>query len=417
MTGALHMDEENGRMWVTKKKDSSVGLHVSTMDSSGENSFPSFEYLNERNFPVHLINGYDVLPTSVTKKQLFSPLGENADDGLIISTFQINFIEGGLILAAAIHHNCSDGVGCDGFLRKWAESSAAVTHGKPFQPIDEGSLSRERLSAAKPSEARWTELDGRFPIFKYLGGPPPAPPADFKMPSLKIRTWHFPKSKSALLKAEASTDVRDVRISTYDAIMGILWKTITRAKLDLIKPDLETTTLLAHGMNTRNNLQPPLPEHFLGNAVALPRTEPLVIKDILADGSLPQLAAAICASTQSITTEYVSELPEWLAGLEDKRWIAINMTAFLGMDLAGTSWQSMTSYEHHDFGFGLPKALRWPHPQFEGYVFVLPSRASVKPHGSDEGTEVIVCLEETCHDRLLKDDEILQYTQPRGIDG
>jgi hypothetical protein len=164
-------------------------------------------------------------------------------------------------------------------------------------------------------------------------------------------------------------------------------------------------------------LQPPLPDHYLGNAVALPRTEPLAIKKILAENNLPQLAAAVRASIQSITPEYVSELPEWVAGLEDRRWISINMNSFLGMDLAGTSWREMTPYERHDFGFGLPKALRWPHPQFEGYVFVLPSRASVKPVGFDEGIEVIVCLEESCHDRLLKDTELLQYAQPRGLDG
>lgn len=416
LAGSLHMDDKNGRMWVTKKRDSTVGLHVKTMDGDADD-FPSFEYLDQRDFPVHLISGHEVLPKSVTEKQLFSPLGDNADDDLIISTFQINFIKGGLILANAIHHNCSDGAGCNGFLSTWAASSAAATHGTPFQPIDKESLNRERLSAARPSEARWKELDGKFPIFKYLGGPPPAPPADFKMPTLKIRTWHFPKSATAKLKAEASAKMGDTWISTYDSIMGILWKTITRAKLPLLNPDLETKTVLAHGLSTRNKLSPPLPESYLGNAVALPRTEPTAIKDILADNNLPELAAAVRASTLSITGEYVAELPEWVAGLEDRRWIAINMSSFLGMDLAGTSWQGMTPYDNHDFGFGLPKAMRWPHPQFEGYVFVLPSRASVKPEGSDEGIEVIVCLEESCHDRLLKDPELLRYAAPRGLDG
>ncbi|CAJ2508801.1 Uu.00g138270.m01.CDS01 [Anthostomella pinea] len=124
------------------------------------NDFPSFAYLEQNDFPVQLLEGHKLLPKSVTEKQLFSPLGENADEDTIISAFQINFIRGGLILAAAIHHNCSDGTGCNGFLKTWAKSSAAARLGAPFEPIDRAALDRARLSAPRPSPARWKQLDG-----------------------------------------------------------------------------------------------------------------------------------------------------------------------------------------------------------------------------------------------------------------
>lgn len=428
LAGVLRMDASNGRMWVVKQRDSTVGLFVkdASAPAGKEHHLPSFEYLEADDFPVQLIDGHKVLPKIVTEKQLFSPLGENADDdATIISTFQITFIDGGLILAAAIHHNCSDGPGCNGFLTTWAENSAAASRGEPFKPIDVANTARDQLSAPKPSAERWQELDGKFPILKNLRAPPPAPPADFMMPNLKIRMWHVPRSRAAELKALCAQADEEKWVSTYDCIMALFWKTITRAKLPLLKPAMSKEVILVHAVNTRNMLEPPLPDRFLGNAVALPRVPIDSIEELVRDGNdnLPQLAAAVRESIKTITPQYAAELPEWVAGLEDRRYIAITMDSFLGMDLAGTSWQAMTPYEHHDFGFGLPKAMRWPHPQFEGYVFVLPSRAAAKKDkqdgsgdDNDEGLEICVCLEESCHDRLLRDAELLRFAQPRGLD-
>ena len=196
--------------------------------------------------------------------------------------------------------------------------------------------------------------------------------------------------------------------------MSILWKTITRSKLELLRPDSDKEVILVHAVNTRKAFDPPLPKEFMGNAVGLARTEPLKISDLIADNNLPELAQKVRASITAITPQYVAELPEWIAGLEDRRWINIHMSSFLGMDLAGTSWQAMNVYQQHDFGFGIARAIRFPNPQFEGYVFVYPSRADVKENADDEGIEVCVCLEEGCHDRLAQDKELLTYAQPRG---
>ena len=383
LAGGLKMDAENGRLWVTKKKDGEASLFVQDL----EETFPSFDELDRTDFPAATFKGHLLLPKAVTEKQLFSPLGDNQKDDLIVSTFQINFIKGGLVLGIAIHHNCSDGPGCDGFLTTWARNSKAVINGTAFEVVPHGTMDRSRLSAKKPEAARWKELDRKFPVLKDGGGPPPPPPADFKMPELALRMWHFPKSKTEQL---------------------------TRSKLDLLHPDLAKEVILVHAVNTRKILDPPLQETMMGNAVALPRTEPIKISELIAENNLPEIAQRVRNSIKTITPQYVAELPEWIAGLDDRRWISINMSSFLGMDLAGTSWQGMNVYQKHDFGFGVAKAIRFPDPQFEGYVFVYPSRADVKDNAVDEGIEVCVCLEKGCHDRLMKDTELLRYAQPRG---
>jgi hypothetical protein len=196
--------------------------------------------------------------------------------------------------------------------------------------------------------------------------------------------------------------------------MSILWKSITRSKLELLHPDFGKEVILVHAVNTRKVLDPPLPETMMGNAVALPHTEPIKISELLGEDNLPEIAQRVRKSIKTITSQYVAELPEWIAGLNDRRWININMSSFLGMDLAGTSWQDMNVYRKHDFGFGIARAIRFPDPQFEGYVFVYPSRADVKENAIDKGVEVCVCLEKGCHDRLMEDQELLRYAQPRG---
>lgn len=121
-----------------------------------DDSFPSFEELDRRHFPMAALDSHNLVPISVTESSCSPP---------------INFFKGGIILAMAIHHSCSDGPGCDGLLTTWAESSAASEAAELLEPIDEAIHDRSHLSAPKPDAARWKELDGMFPVLKNLGGP------------------------------------------------------------------------------------------------------------------------------------------------------------------------------------------------------------------------------------------------------
>lgn len=393
-----------------------------------EDDFPSFEALDKRHFPVSELDAPKVLPRVVTEKSLLSPLGDNVDEQQPILVVQLNFIRGGLVLGVAVHHSCSDGPGVDGFLTTWAEGAAAVAAGQPFPaPIDPANLDRSRLSpaSAEANQPGWEQLDGKFPIFKDMKGPLPPPPADFQMPVVGGTVWHFPASSLTQLKADASPaklgqagagagdqGLGDAWVSTYDAVVAFLWQRVTVARLPHLRPDLATAeSVLAHAVNTRNKTVPPLPDRFLGNAVAIPRTDPVPVRVVVQAGSLPRLAALVRRSTRSITPRYLDELGRWVAGLRDRRWVQIHAHAFLGMDFLASSWQPMRAYVAHDFGFGLPRALRWPNPSWDGYVFLFPSRAHLV--GGDEGLEVCLCLEKKTADGLMADEVMLKYASPR----
>ena len=359
----------------------------------------------------------------MTAKQLHSPDGNNDTEGIPLVVLQLNFIQGGLVLGIAIHHVLSDGPGCDGFLTTWAENTTSIAEGQPPKPmayaLDHGS---PPLHIDPPSVSRFHEIKDAYPVLRNAGGPMAAPPPGFQMPTLVPQMWHFPKTKLAKLKLQASGSTPqssndDGWISTYDAIMALLWSRITAAKVPLLKPDTSTAfTTLVHAVNTRGLwTNPALPERFLGSAAVPGRSGPLLIRDVIATPeTLPTVASTVRSSIRQVTLPYLLGMLEWITGQKDQRYLETNVNSFLGMDLGGSSWQGITAYEKHDFGFGLPHALRWPSPPFEGFVFLYPSRASFKEEDADEGIEVCVCLEESCHKRLLVDEALAQYAYTRG---
>ncbi|KAL5585904.1 hypothetical protein FOBRF1_015774 [Fusarium oxysporum] len=393
LAGVLEMDTATGRMWVARRRDSTVSLHVKYMLREGE--FPSYKELAEKEFPASSLTGSQLLPDFVTAKQLHSPLGDNNEEGIAVAAFQLNFIRGGLIIGLAIHHSVSDGPGCDGFLTTWAENSSAAAKGAPFIPAKQHfSVHGTPLDVESPTRVRMEELERTLAVVRDAGGPMAPPPAGFKMPSLMAQMWHFPKSKIDLLKTKASSEGVNNWISTYDAIIAVLWSSVTRSKLEMLKPDLESKATLVHAVDTRKVWNPPLPKRFLGVGAAAARCEPLTVNDIIT-GNLSKLATEVRASIKAMTPEYLTSLLEWVAGHEDKRWLEISINSFLGMDFGASSWQGMTAYETHDFGFGLPKALRWPSPAFEGFVLLYPSRAEANDATGDEGVEVD-CIDRPC---------------------
>ncbi|KAF7290948.1 Omega-hydroxypalmitate O-feruloyl transferase [Mycena chlorophos] len=416
VAGSLQRDKETGRLAVEINMRDSVSMHI----VHAETELPSYAQLEKRHFPVAELDANKLLPKLVTTNELLlSPL-EGADEKQPIAVVQLNFIHGGLILGAALHHNFCDGYGADAFLSVWAENARAAAAGSPTPPGDPAYMERTRLTAIhRPDGLRFKTLSDGISTWKIV---PRAPlPAEFKLPALSSRMWHFPTSKLALLKAAASAkpglldnggdDFAGSWISTFDAVLAFVWQRVTVAKLPFLKPDLDAHSIVAHTVNTRTRMSPPLADRFMGNAVAIARAEPLPIRDVIDPANLSRLARLVRQATNAITPQALDELAEWISGVDDPRNIQLNLHSFLGMDFLANSWHQMRAYAEHDFGFGLPRALRWPSPAFDGYVCIFPSRAHIV--GGDEGLEMAICLEEQTAKRLMVDEIMLQYASPR----
>lgn len=203
-------------------------------------------------------------------------------------------------------------------------------------------------------------------------------------------------------------------------MLALLWRAVVRAKLPLLKPAGTAPSKAIHAVNSRGRTDPPISGRYISSAVTLPQSEVLTVADVMADGALPLLARTVRGATNSITPAYVSSLVSWAGGCNDLRWTELDMHWVLGLDCMAFDWHTMKSYHTHDYGFGKPKALRWPHPQFEGFFFVLPTRKGVRVGrgdevDADEGIEVCLGLEESCYPRFETDEELLRYAEPRGL--
>ncbi|KAM0206360.1 hypothetical protein ACHAPA_009597 [Fusarium lateritium] len=421
LTGSLHFDNESGRIVVKKQADSALTLHIK--EASPED-IPSFAFLDKHDFPVHLLDSSKVLPPSFVGAQFPVPASDISSVGPAVGGAQITFIEDGLILGLAITHQVCDGPGFENFLTAWARYSFNAMKGASLNGLTESASAippRSILSLQdkpKVSSEELQRLGDKFPTMKLRDGPPAPPPADFKMPTVKTRIWHFPKSKLQLLKSQCSAGLEPGSwISTYDALLSIMWRATVRAKSSLLKPDPHAPSKAVHAVNGRGRIDKPISDQYIGTAITLPQSKPLTVAEVLGDleTTLPILAHAVRESINSVNHEYMAGLIKFAATSPNLQWSELDMNWVLGLDCMAFDWHTMKSYQNHDFGFGRPAALRWPNPGFEGFFFVLPTRAGLRKDSEDEGIEVCFGLEESCFAELEKDEEFARYAEQRGL--
>ena len=273
-------------------------------------------------------------------------------------------------------------------------------------------IGQSPLAGQPPNPERWEEIKNMFP--ELTEEPMPALPEGFVFPEIESVMWHFPQERVEQLKAEAMMLVgKDKWISTYDAIMGLLWQSVTRARLPFLKPDLDSNSVLGHMVDIRKKVGIPNSSRFVGIASIPPQCGPLKIRELIKPSNHALVASTIRASINSLTAPYMAAFSEYVANSSDKRRFRFDHRWFFGPDLGATSWLHFQSYRQHDFGFGLPRAIRWPKPLVE-YAYIFPTRRGIPGADADEGIEVCVALEKGCTERMLQDNMLRWFAEPRG---
>ncbi|KAI8261140.1 Trichothecene 3-O-acetyltransferase TRI101 [Colletotrichum sp. SAR11_239] len=408
--GRLQINDETGQHNIKTTDNDVVELSVQYHDGPDDNYVPSYAALEKDAFPPMLLDSKKLLPRIMTEKQNLTQHGDFHEDDAPVTMFMVTFIRGGLVIGVGLHHLATDVSGLDGFLESWAANTKRLVAGLPLAPFDHSIMDRALLThyGPAPDAKRWTELDQRLKTVKLLDTAPQPPPPEFKMPATSEVLFHFPRSKINQLKANASRTDPNTWISSYDAIMALCWRCVSRARQSSVTGD--TTTTLMFAVNGRGRLKPPLSKHYVGNVATLSWSE-LTFDEVVAPGAFPRLAALVRAANVEVDNDVYRSVVEWVAGVPDKRRVAFNMNAFLGPDVVGSSWQGLSAHQTWDFGFGTSKAIRWPKPDLDGFVFYYPSRNTGDP---DEGVEMVACLEDSAMQKLLEDPEWLNYAVAKG---
>ncbi|RGP63996.1 trichothecene 3-o-acetyltransferase [Fusarium sporotrichioides] len=421
LTGTLHFDNDTKRIVVKRQADSSLRLHIKTATT---HDIPSFSVLDKNDFPVHVLDAPKVLPDAFVGARFPVPGLDTSVSGPAVGGAQITFIEGGIIIGLAITHQVCDGPGFENFLTIWSKHASQAARGESINGLSESKAeipSRDIFTLQEKPKITSEEQERlivKFPTMKLRDDPPAPPPADFKLPVVKTRIWHFPKSKLQTLKAQCSVGLEPgTWISTYDAILSTMWRATVRAKSSLLKPEPNAPSKAVHAVNGRGRTGWPISDKYIGTAITMPQSEKLTVAEVLGDleTTLPVLARRVRESTNSVNPEYLSDLVKYAAAAPTLQWAELDMHWVLGLDCMAFDWHTMKSYQKHDFGFGTPAALRWPHPSFEGFFFVLPTRAGIRNADGDEGIEVCFGLEEKCFAELEKDEEFARYAEQRGL--
>ena len=329
------------------------------------------------------------------------PLFQGQEGGLPACIFQLNFIEGGLILTAAFHHFVADGPSIDLIFQSWAahcrggnfplytDRAILSSHKSPNQFE---ALELERAMVARGCKVDSTKPDPDNPWSNFMDAP------------TKSAIISFPRKAIETLKAEVMIQNSSIPVSTSDCLHAICWSGLLRAKTALVKNEDVKESWAIFPINFRSHRIPEFPQNYIGNATFLNGVVLPVKKLIVPEGPL-KAAVALRSMIENVDTSYLADGITWANSIQQpstRTWLSNPPRK---MDTAFASWAGLTSYRNWDFGFGLPAALR-PAPQPLPFVIVLPAKTKID---GDEVFEVNIVATEETHRLLMTDADFRRY--------
>ena len=240
LCGTIEKDSQgvSGYSFVLRKGDT-VELHVQWLDSpSDRDKYPSLDDMEQSHFSTKTLGNLNLW---IVRGLAYGPRPEaHRDARPIMLALKANFVRGGLLLNTHIHHASNDAGGWAGFMHQLAENCSAFLSNIPYPPWDMACLDVSRL--IKPNVPEDQAAD-RVPVVAddLLSDPVPVPGGN------RILIFHLPKSKAAALKSYATPSPetpypyqsqprgasKAAFISTYDALTAVLYRTLTRLRLQV----------------------------------------------------------------------------------------------------------------------------------------------------------------------------------------
>jgi hypothetical protein len=317
------------------------------------------------------------------------------------SIFQLTFIEGGLVLTAALHHFVVDGPSVELVFRAWV----AHCHGFTIPLLTE----RGFISAAeKPSESETGALEAaltaRGCAIESTKPDPNNSWSSLLSTPMKSAVIVFSRTAIEELKNSINQSNAHVRVSTSDCVQALIWTGLVRANLTSGNEGQQDSTSV-FPTTFRNRRIPAFPTNLIGNSFFV-NSATLPVSRLVESNGCIQAAIALRKSIESVDEAYYTTGLSWLASLDEpttRTWLSNPPQK---LDAGFTSWAGMTPYSGWDFGFGCPQALRPPVSPIP-YVVLLPS----KPLSDGDGAsmEAVIGASEATLTALLKNDEFSHY--------
>ncbi|KAJ5987964.1 hypothetical protein N7481_003174 [Penicillium waksmanii] len=404
LCGTIEKDQSGGHSFV-KKKESTVRFIVQWLDAPEDSdSYPSFDDIAQQNFcstSLPDFNEWSIPPMTYGDKPEAHP-----DLSPEVAAYKANFVRGGLVFIMAHHHYANDVMGWAGLTHQLAENSHAIVNQTSFPPWDSSCLDVSRLT--KPMVPEEFRIDG-----------PPMPERHLDHITAEMLLFHLPKSKAAELKRLASPPDGS-RISTYDAFSAYLWRTVSRLRAPVFKPDLSAPLFWSEAVDMRRRMHSPkvhsrVQQNVMSAALSdrVSVTAP-VAAEVISEWPLWKLAFHIRQMTNSTTQEALDRSLDAIANIRDKTALNIRITSYPPMSILQTDHRN-ANITGADFGFARPVIYRVLVDSItQGVNIIYPPRAS--PPDTDEGPEFSISYEKSLKQALIDDPEWNKYFEYRGVD-
>ncbi|XWS45245.1 hypothetical protein CRYUN_Cryun15aG0119800 [Craigia yunnanensis] len=170
---------------------------------------------------------------------------------------------------------------------------------------------------------------------------------DFPVPPLKERVFHFTKESIANLKAKANAEVGTNKISSLQALLSHLWRSVIRNKN--LDPNEEIHYYVV--IRARQRLHE-LPEQYFGNAVKTDQCVTVKVKELLEQGT-GNIAWKMNRMVATNTEEDFKKVLElWIASPK-----LLKLASWTNKALVTSSSPRFNIYGNN-FGWGRPIAVR-----------------------------------------------------------
>ncbi|KAH7688623.1 Transferase protein [Dioscorea alata] len=284
--------------------------------------------------------------------QLFFPLNtlkNHEGDSQPLLAVQVTELADGIFIGCSLNHVVGDGFSFWHFMNCWSEISRTGILKITDPPV----LNRYFFGPLTPPIH--LPLEDVEDIIKIRNS--------FSLPSLEEGIFHFSAETIAKLKAKANTGINSNNISSLQALLAHVWRSVTIART--LEPHQVTRYFSAVGCRSRLNY--PLPATYLGNAVLGADPTKLTAADLVEE-SLGWTASMLNHSVASMT---VNKIQDYLQKWPETPSFS-NFGGSTPCDLAMASSPRFNVYGT-DFGWGKPIAVRSGiADKFDGKVTVYP---------------------------------------------
>lgn len=409
LAGSLEADGDGSLSLMIRPQDS-VALSITKLEN-----FSSYSELRSAGFPQDAFDPSVLMPPGDWSIAAGSPTS-NLDGAVKVAAFQANIIQQGLILSLTWHQSCCDAAGMFGFVRRWAQCARlSGTKPAPAQKLSESKKLASRPMRHRSDQTRMEKLSEKMAKRKYAQTQ--AVRGSGWSPGVYSAIIHFPRDKLATLleKSTSSDSASDPKpqnpsmlaskkkILLHHAVLALVYKRVIEARWRTFHAGPAALTDISLALDLRRS--PPYINIGFGSTVLNATSEPMAVRDILSDASLPLMAESICETCNGVTLSTVNEANEWIERMDRPCEATLKLDPAVSLNFAAVDYRAWR-LDELDFGFQPPKVFRHGNPPMNGMAMLLPVR------DDGLGLEVLVSLEQSSMRRLLDDWELKMYATP-----